>query len=182
MQFLEVGLLDLGSEVRAVGLDLADAQAEPLRGAEAAAIWARVLPAMAGDEAWALDFFSHLDRLREYCTRNGVAYREASARSIVILAPDSDALEALLLRFEEETFGVRAGGPLPAGDAAVEGELARRGVDAYHPVFGNYYFCAVCDFSNGSLVLLTNRLTNGEVARRLRGALEGIEVEIVLPS
>ena len=182
MQFLEVGPLDLGSDVRAVGLDLADAQAEPVRGAEAAAIWARVLHAVAGDEPWALDCFSHLDRLREYCARRGVAYREASARSIVIPVPDSDALEALLLRFEAETFGVRAGEPLKAGDAVVEGELARRGVDAYHTVFGNYYFCAVCDFTNGSLVLLTNNLTSGEVARRLRGALEGLEVEVVLPA
>ena len=182
MQFLEVGPMDLGADLRAVGLNLADSDAEPVRGADAAAIWARVLPAVAGDQAWALDFFSHLDRLRDYCTRHGVACREASAHSIVVPAPELDTLEAFIARFEGETFGVRAGGPLKSGDAAVEGDLARRGVDAYHPVFGNYYFCAVCDFSNGSLVLLTKTLTSGEVARRLRGALDGLEVEVVLPS
>jgi hypothetical protein len=182
MHQLEIGPLDLGPDVSAVGLDLADADAEPVRGADAAAIWARVLAAAAGEEPWALDFFSHLDSLREYCARHGVKYRDAAARSIVIPAPEPDELEALLLRFEGETFGARAGGPLEAGDAAVEGELARRGVDAYHPVFGNYYSCAVCDFSNGSLVLLTKKLTSGEVARRLRRALEGLEVEVVLPS
>jgi hypothetical protein len=182
MAFLEVTPLELGADVHAVGLDLADSEAEPVRGAGAAAIWARVLPALASDEPWTLDFFSHLDRLRDYCTRHGVAYRQASARSIVIPALESEELEALLARFEAETFGVRAGGPLPGGDPGVEGELARHGVDAYHPVFGNYYLCAVCDFSNGSLVLLTNKLTSGEVVRRLRGALEGLEVEVVLPS
>lgn len=182
MQFLEVGPMDLGADVRAVGLDLAEADAEPVRGAEAAAVWARALHALAGDEPWALDFFSHLDRLRDYCTRHGVAFREASARSIVIPAPEPEALETLLERFEGETFGARAGSLVDAGDAAVEGELARRGVDAYHPVFANYYFCGVCDFSNGSLVLLTKTLTSGEIARRLRVALEDLEVEVVLPS
>ena len=182
MYQLAVGLLDLGPDVSAVGLDLADAAAEPVRGADAAAIWARVLAAAAGEELWALDFFSHLDRLREYCAQHGVRYRAAGARSIVIPAPEAGELEALLLRFEGETFGARAGGPLEAGDTAVEGELARRGVDAYHPVFGDYYFCAVCDFTNGSLVLLTKTLTSGEIARRLRGALEKLEVEVVLPS
>lgn len=182
MQFLEVSPMDLGVDVRAVGLDLADSDAEPVRGEGAAAVWARVLIALAGDEPWALDFFSHLDRLRDYCTRHGITYREASARSIVVPAPELDVLEALIERFEGETFGVRAGGPLETGDAAVEGDLARRGVDAYHPVFGNYCFCAVGDFSNGSLVLLTKTLTSGKIARRLRGALEGLEVEVVLPS
>lgn len=181
MAFLEVGPMDLGEDVRAVGLDLADADAEPVRGADAAAIWARVLPAAAGDEPWALDFFSHLGRLRDYCLRHGVAYRQAAARSIVVPAPESDVLQALLARFEGETFGVRAGGLVKSGDAAVEGDLARRGVDAYHPVFGDYYFCAVCDFSNGSLVLLTKTLTSGEIARRVRTALNGLDVEVVLP-
>jgi hypothetical protein len=182
MQYLEVGPLDLGTEVRAVGLDLADSDAEPVRGADAAAIWARALTALAGQEAWALDFFSHLDRLRDYCTRHGVAFREASAHCIVIPAPELDALQALVARFEAETFGVRASGPLESRDAAVEGDLARRGIDAYHSVFGNYYFCAVCDFSNGSLVLLTKTLSSGEIARRLRSALQSLEVEVVLPS
>jgi hypothetical protein len=77
---------------------------------------------------------------------------------------------------------VRAGSALETGDAAVEGDLARRGVDAYQPAFGNYYFCAVCDLSNGSVVLLSNTLKSGTVSRQLQGALEGLEVEVVLPS
>jgi|ERR1700687_1804106 len=179
---LEVGPLDLGAEVRAVGMDLADEQGEPVRGVEAAALWSRVLPALAGENSWALDFFSHIDRVRDYCDRHRLAYRAVSPRSLVIPAPEQDELEALLLRFESETFGVRAGGPLETGDAAVEGELARRGVDAYQPAFGNYYFCAVCDLSNGSVVLLSNPLKSGVVSRQLQGLLDGLEVEVVLPS
>ncbi|NDQ55860.1 MAG: hypothetical protein GZ088_02165 [Acidipila sp.] len=179
---LEIGLLDLGANVDAVGLELMDAQAEPVRGDEAAAVWSRVLPAIAGDKTWALDFFSHIERVRDYCDRHGLAYRAVSPRSLVISAPEAEELEALFLRFEPETFGVRAGGPLITGDAAVEGDLARRGVDAYQPVFANYYFCAVCDFSNGSLVLLSNTLKSGAVSRQLQGALDGLEVEVVLPS
>jgi hypothetical protein len=61
---LEVGPLDLGADVRAVGMDLVDAQAEPVRGAEAAAVWSRALNAITGEHPWALDFFSHIDRVR----------------------------------------------------------------------------------------------------------------------
>jgi hypothetical protein len=179
---LEVGPLDLGADVRAVGMDLVDAQAEPVRGAEAAAVWSRALNAITGEHPWALDFFSHIDRVRDYCDRHRLAYRAVSPRSLVIPAPERDELEALLLRFESETFGVRAGSALETGDAAVEGDLARRGVDAYQPAFGNYYFCAVCDLSNGSVVLLSNTLKSGTVSRQLQGALEGLEVEVVLPS
>ena len=47
---LEVEPLDLGADVRAVGLELteADENREPIRGADAARIWSRVLPAAAG--------------------------------------------------------------------------------------------------------------------------------------
>src|SRR5271168_3647874 len=89
MFLLDVEPLDLGTDVRAVGLELteADENREPVRGADAARIWSRVLRATAADETWALDFFSHLDRLRDYCERHLIAYREASQRSIVIPAP-----------------------------------------------------------------------------------------------
>jgi hypothetical protein len=68
------------------------------------------------------------------------------------------------------------------GDPALEGELARRGVDAYHQAFRNYYFCAVCNFEDGSLVLLSQKLWASEVIRRVRPVLEGLEVEARLPS
>ena len=69
MYLLDVEPLDLGTDVRAVGLELteADENREPVRGPDAARVWSRVLRATAADEIWALDFFSHLDRVREYC-------------------------------------------------------------------------------------------------------------------
>ena len=184
---LEVEPLDLGTDVRAVGLELVENNddREPVRGKDAAAIWSRVLSAVAATEPWGLDFFSHLDHLREYCERHKIAYREASGRSMVIRAPDlektGETLPGLLGCFESETFGARAGERLTDGDAVLEGELARRGVDAYHPVFPDYLFCAVCNFEEGSLVLLSNRLWASEVIRRIRPVLTGLDVEIRLP-
>lgn len=180
---LEVEPLDLGADVSAVGLELVhpDADAEPVRGKEAAEIWGRVLMAVAGDEIWALDFFSHLDRLRDYCRVHHIPYREASARSIVVPASDPKTLASVLERFEGETFGARAGAQLSSGDPALEGELARSGVDAYHPAFPRYYFCAVCSFEDGSLVLLSKHLWATEVIRRIRPVLNDLGVEVRLP-
>src|SRR5580658_4054960 len=100
MYLLDIEPLDLGAEVRSVGLDLvgADENREPVRGADAARVWARVLPATAGQEAWALDFFSHIDRVRDYCEAHKIDYRPATQRSIVVPAPKPEILEALLER------------------------------------------------------------------------------------
>ena len=184
MYQLEIEPLDLGADVRAIGLDLTepDDVGEPVRGHDAARIWSRALPAIAGTEPWALDFFSHLDRLREFCDHHGIAYRVASHRSIVIPAPAPAQLEALLERFERETFGARAGELVSSGDPALEGDLARRGVDAYHTVFPAYFFCAVCGFEDGSLVLLSEKLWASEVICRVRPALAGLEVDVRLPA
>jgi hypothetical protein len=180
---LEIEPLDLGVDVRAVGLEFteADENREPVRGPEAASVWSRVLRATAGDELWTLDFFSHLERVRDYCQRHAIPFREASERCIVVPAPEPAALEALLDRFQAETFGARAGGPLSQGDPILEGELARRGVDAYHAAFSRYFFCAVCVFEDGSLVLLSEKLWASEVIRRVRPALAGQDVEIRIP-
>ena len=91
MILLEIEPLDLGPDVRAIGLELteADENREPIRGADAARIWSRVLRATAANETWALDFFSHLDRVRDYCQRHQIAFREASSRCIVIPALQS---------------------------------------------------------------------------------------------
>jgi hypothetical protein len=180
----DVEPLDLGEDVRAIGLDLveADENREPVRGSDAARIWSRVLQATAGQEPWALDFFSHLDRVRDFCQRHAIAYRDASQRSIVIPAPEPDALVSLIDRFQNETFGARAGGVLPGADSVLEGELARRGVDAYHAAFPKYLFCAVCGFEDGSLVLLTEKLWASEVIRRVRPVLEKLDVKVRLPS
>ncbi len=181
---LEIEPLDLGADVRAMGLELteADENREPIRGADAARIWSRVLSAIAASENWALDFFSHLDHLRDYCQRHQIPYREATKHSIVVPAPALAVFEPLLERFQAETFGARAGGPLTEGDPTLEGELARRGVDAYHSAFSKYAFCAICNFEDGSLILLSEKLWASEVIRRVRPALEGQDIEIRLAS
>jgi len=184
---MEIEPLDLGPDVRAVGIELveADENREPVRGNDAARIWARTMVAAAGNEPWALDFFSHLDRVRDFCERHQIAFREASRRSIVIPAPEMEAFESLLERFLGETFGIRAGGAVLTGDPALEGEFASRGVDAYHTAFPNYFFCGVCSFEDGSLVLLSQKLWASEVIRRVRPVLrdlKGIDLEIRLPS
>ncbi|HXW61544.1 MAG TPA: hypothetical protein VEJ45_03025 [Candidatus Acidoferrales bacterium] len=187
MYLLDIERLDLGADVKAVGLDLVedDENREPARGEEAARIWSRVLAATAGPEPWALDFFSHIDRVREYCDRHRIGYRETTTRSIVVPAPETTILEALIDRFQSETFGARAGSQLSpgsGGDPDLERDLARRGVDAYHAAFPNYFFCAICGFEDGSLVLLSEKLWASEVIRRVRPTLEGLPVEVRLPA
>lgn len=181
---LDIERLDLGADVKAVGLDLVedDRDREPVRGEEAAQIWSRVLKATAGNEPWALDFFSHIERVREFCGNHKIAYRTATARSVVIAAPGDEALEDLVDRFQSETFGVRAGAQTSTADVELEGDLAKRGADAYHPAFPRYFFCAICDFENGSLVILSEKLWASEVIRRVRPALQGLEVEVRLPA
>lgn len=180
MRLLEVEPLDLGEDVRAIGLEFVedDEDREPVRGAEAAAVWTRVLRAAAGDQPWALDFFSHVERVRDFCERHSITFREATPRSIVIPAPGEEDLQNLLDRFQNETFGIRAGGPLPEADPALEGELARKGVDAYHKEFARYFFCGVCDFENGSLVVLSKKLWASELIRRVQPTVKEMELEV----
>lgn len=182
MYLLEVDPLDLGPNVKAVGLELIEPQnREPVRGVEAARVWAASLPALAGGEPWGLDFFSHLERVREYCRMHALPFREAGTRSLVIPALEARALADLFERFEGETFGARAGSGIQLPDGPLEGELSERGVDGYHSAFTRYFFCAVCDFENGFLTLLSNRLWASEVARRLTPALKDLTVRVQLP-
>jgi hypothetical protein len=181
MIILEIEPLDLGEDVRAVGLDLVeDADREPVRGEDAARVWSLVLPAIAGKEPWVLDFFSHLERVREFLQARKVEYHEASKHPIVIPALSSAVLHDLFKRFETETFGMRAGSRLAAPDEAVENELARRGVDAYHVAYPNYFFCGVCNLEDGSVVVLSASLWASEIARRVRPTLSGWEVQVRL--
>ena len=176
---LEIEPMDLGADVKAVGLELIKPESrEPVRGTEAARTWAVVVAALANGEPWVLDFFSHGDRVRDYCSRHGITFRDTSPRSLVLIPPNLEALAGLFARFEGETFGVRAGGPLAAGDASLEGELAQRGVDAYHHAYSNYLFCSICDFENGFLTVLTTRLWTSEIIRRARPALNGWPVSV----
>ena len=56
---------------------------EPAHGSDAAHIWASALGALAGTEPWALDFFAHLDRVREYCTLHAIPFEEKSSGHLV---------------------------------------------------------------------------------------------------
>jgi hypothetical protein len=179
---LEIEALDLGEDVRAVGMELLETESRELaRGPEASRIWAAVVPAVAGAEPWVLDFFSHLDRVREYFRKHTLEFRQAAERCIVLPQPRPEALADLFLRFEAETFGARAGAAVRAADAALEAELSRRGVDAYHRAYPRYTFCLVCDFQNGMATLLSPSLWASEVLRRARPAAERLSAMISRP-
>jgi hypothetical protein len=179
---LEVEALDLGADVRAVALELIETESrEPVRGEAAARIWAAVVGALAGTEPWALDFFSHLDRLREFCKAHGVTFREAAGRTIVVPGPVPEKLPKLFARFEGETFGARSGGAAVEGDAALEGELSHCGLDAYHTAYPRYTFCLVCSFESGDMTVLSEKLWASEVIRRVRPAVEPLEVMVSRP-
>src|ERR1700722_12410446 len=95
---LEVTSLDLG-DVPSVGLELIDPETrEPVTGGEAARIWAATLPSLAGEEAWLLDFFAHLQPVREFCRTRGIAFREPNPRVLVIAQPLDETLSALCER------------------------------------------------------------------------------------
>ena len=176
---LEVEAQDLGTDVQAAGLELLEVQSrEPLRGEAATEIWAAVLPALAGGEFFALDFFSHLERVRAFCQAKGIYFREEAARCLVIPQPLPEQLPGLLGRFTGETFGMRAGGAARAGDRALEDELSRRGLDAYQEAYPRYTFCAVCELEDGWVTLLSATLWPGEILRRVRPALAPFEVEL----
>lgn len=178
---LEIEPLDLGQDVRAVGMDLVEGpDREPVRGEDAARVWSKILPAIAGKELWVLDFFSHLDRVRDFCLARKLAFREASQRSLVIPSLPTIALYDLFRRFEMETFGMRAGSKLETTDSSVENELARKGVDAYHSAYPDYSFCSVCNFQEGSAVVLSESLWASEILRRVRPALNGLDVQVRL--
>lgn len=180
---LEIESLDLGPDVRAVGLELIEPEnREPVTGGDAARIWAALVPALAGGEPWAIDFFAHLDRVRDFCEKRTIAFRAPNAHVIVIPQLEPIQLQSLFERFASESFGIRAGNLLVSGDASVEGALAERGMDAYHAAFANYVFCCVCDFEAGFLTVLSAQLWASEVIRRARGVLASLPVEVTRPA
>jgi hypothetical protein len=179
---LEIEALDLGDDVRAVGIELIETGSrEPTCGPEAAQIWSAIVPAIAGREVWALDFFSHLDRVREYCREHAIEFRDGAGRCVVVPQPEPEALAEMLARFEGETFGARAGSALEGDDVALEGDLLRRGVDAYHTAYPRYTFCLVCDLKSGMATLLSQSLWASEVIRRVRPAVERMDVMVSRP-
>ncbi len=179
---LDVQAMDLGSDTKAVGLELIETESrEPLRGEEAASIWAAVFPALTGDEAWVLDFFSHLDRVREYCKLHEVEFREEANRCLVIRPLAGEKLRALIVRFAGETFGLRCGAAAKEADAVVESELSHRGLDAYQDAYARYTFCAICEPDDGWTTLLSKNLWPSEIIRRARPALQPFDVHIARP-
>lgn len=179
---LDVEALDLGADVKAVGLELLETESrEPVRGKDAALIWAAVFPALAAKDFFAVDFFSHIDRVREFCKLHEISYREAAERCLVLPQPDQTQLEELFQRFAGETFGARAGSPAQDGDAELEKELSRRGLDAYQPAYARYTFCAVCEPEDGWVTLLSQTLWPTEIIRRIRPVVQNFDIYIARP-
>jgi hypothetical protein len=180
---LDVQALDLGAEIKAVGLELLETEnREPVKGKDAAAIWAAVFPALAAKEAFVVDFFSHVDRVREFCKLHEISFREAAERCLVVPQPDQEQLRELLERFEGETFGMRAGAAAQMPDDALEGELSRRGLDAYQAAYTRYTFCAVVEPEDGWVTLLSGTLWPSEVIRRVRPAAQPFDIHIARPN
>ena len=179
---LDVQALDLGADVSAAGLQLLETESrEPVRGGEAAGLWASVIPALASEETFVLDFFSHVDRVKEFCSAKGIAFREGGARCLVLPGPDKEQLRQLIERFERETFGVRAGPAAANQDSALEGELSKRGLDAYHSAYSRYIFCAIFELEDGWATVLSATLWPSEIIRRVRPAVQPFDVHIARP-
>ena len=179
---LDVQAMDLGPEIKAVGLELIETESrEPLRGPEAAAIWSAAMMALAGAETYVVDFFSHLGRVREFCASHSIAIREAASRCVVVPQPSQELLRLILARFESETFGLRVGATAANEDAALESELSHRGLDAYQSAYPRYTCCAVCEPSDGWVTVLSDSLWPSEIIRRVRPALQPFDVYIARP-
>jgi hypothetical protein len=179
---LDVQSMDLGSETKAAGLELIETESrEPLRGEKAAEIWAAAIPVLAGEDFWVLDFFSHLERVREFCKARELAFRENASRCLVVPQPSAEDLQALLARFAAETFGMRGGEAAREPDLALEEELSHRGLDAYQSAYTRYTFCAICEPDDGWVTVLSEKLWASEIIRRVRPALQAFDVYIARP-
>jgi hypothetical protein len=180
---LDVQALDLGGDVKAVALELIETQnREPVRGKDAAEIWASIFPALAANDSYVVDFFSHIERVQEFCTTREIALREAAERCVVLPQPNREQLRLIFDRFESETFGFRAGVASQSADAALEGDLSRRGLDAYQSAYTRYSFCAICEPEDGWVTLLSESLWPSEVIRRVRPAVQPFDIYIARPN
>jgi hypothetical protein len=180
---LDVQALDLGGDVKAVGLELVETEnREPVRGKDAADIWSAVFPALAANEFYAVDFFSHIERVREFCKIREITLRDAAERCVVLPQPNREQLRQLFERFEGETFGFRAGPTSQSPDAPLEGDLSKRGLDAYQSAYSRYTFCAICEPGDGWATLLSESLWSSEIIRRVRPAVQPFDIYIARPN
>jgi len=179
---LDVQAMDLGADVKAVGLELLETESrEPVRGKEAAEFWAAAFPLLANNDPFVLDFFSHLDRVREFCAAHQIAFEETGARSLAIPHLSQEPLRELCERFAGETFGLRSGARSKEEDAELAAELSGRGVDGYQNAYHRYAFCAICELDDGWVTLLSESLWPSEVVRRLRPAAQEFSIYISRP-
>ena len=179
---LDVQALDLGADVKSVGLELLETESrEPVRGREAAEFWAASLPLLAATEPYVLDFFSHLERVREFCAAHSIPFQETGPRSLSIPQLSQEQLQQVCERFAAETFGVRAGERIQEEDPELAGELSGRGLDAYQAAYKRYTFCAVCELDDGWVTVLSETLWPSEVIRRLRPAAQQFSIFISRP-
>lgn len=180
---LDIQALDLGAGVKAVGLELVETEnREPVRGKDAAQIWSALFPALAGSESCVVDFFSHIERVKEFCKMHEIALREAAERCVVLPQPNQEQLRQLFERFEGETFGCRARVAAQPPDAALESDLSKRGLDAYQSAYSRYTFCAICEPEDGWVTLLSESLWTSEVIRRVRPAVQPFDIYIARPN
>jgi hypothetical protein len=179
---LDVQPLELGDDTKAIGLELLETESrEPLRGPVAAQIWSAAFPALAAKESLAVDFFSHLEGVREFCKLHGIILRATASRCLVLTQPSQEQLRLVFERFEKETFGTRVGAKAEQEDAVLENELSHRGLDAYQAAYSRYTFCAVCEPEDGWVTLLSDKLWPSEVIRRVRPALQPFDVYLARP-
>jgi len=179
---LDVETLDLGPGVKAIGMELIETESrEPVRGKDAIAMWAGVFPALVAQEPFVFDFFSHIDRVRDFCVTHKITFREAAGRCIVVPQPSEEQVRELIERFEVETFGLRAGKAVLDTDTELEGDLSKRGLDAYQAAYTRYTFCVVCELEDGWLTILSETLWPSEAIRRVRPAVQPFDVHIARP-
>jgi hypothetical protein len=179
---LDVQALELGADVKAIGLELLETDSrEPVRGKQAAEFWAAAVPLLANNQPYVLDFFSHLDGVREFCAARNIAFRDTGARSLLISQPSREELKEICERFAGETFGLRSGERSKEDDLELAKDLSGHGVDGYRNAYQRYSFCAICELDDGWVTLLSETLWPSEVARRLRPAAREFSVDISRP-
>jgi hypothetical protein len=179
---LEVQALDLGPDIKAVGLELMDTESrEPVLGAQAAEIWSAVTLALVADLPYVLDFFSHVPRVAQFCSEHLIPFRMGGVRCVVLPRPNLEQLRELFARFAEESFGLRSGPAAQDPDGDLEGDLSKRGLEAYKDAYHRYAFCAVCESADGWFTLLSDSLWSSEVIRRIRPAVEPFDVYLARP-